>query len=99
MRTCSCHSLTVRSATPMSAADTVNGATLPYFNVGVGFQQNTGVSKNAGQDYAYIIDSPGNDTFIGGSDFSYMYSTDSSGNFTELNAAFAFALVYGESFV
>jgi parallel beta-helix repeat protein len=83
----------------MSTTDTVNSVTAPYFNVGVGFIQNTGVSKNAGQDYAYIIDSPVNDTFIGGMSYSYMYSTNAAGNFTEFDAAFAFALVFGESFV
>jgi hypothetical protein len=76
-----------------------NGLTEPFFNVGVGFTQNTGVSKNAGQDYAYIIDSPANDAFVGGTSYSYMYSTNSAGNFTEFDAAFAFALVFGESFV
>ena len=83
----------------MSTTDTVNGVTQAYFNVGVGFSQNTGVSKNPGQDYAYIIDSPGNDTFVGGTPYSYMYSTDANGVFTEFDAAYAFTLVYGQSFV
>jgi RHS repeat-associated protein len=83
----------------MSAMDTVNSVTQSYFNVGVGFLINTGVAKNPGQDYAYIIDSPGNDTFVGETARSYMYSTDSSGNFTEFDAAYAFVLVFGQSFV
>ena len=57
------------------------------------------MSKNAGQDYAYIIDSPDNDTFVGGTAYSFMYSTGAGGNFTEFDAAFAFALVFGQSFV
>ena len=43
------------------------------------FGQNTGVSRNPGQDYAYLIDSPGNDTFVGGSSYSYMYTIGASG--------------------
>jgi hypothetical protein len=82
----------------LSATDTVNGVTQPYFNVGVGFTQNTGVSKNPGKDYAYI-DSPGNDSFVGGTQYSFMYATNSAGTFTEFDAAYAFALVFGESFV
>jgi hypothetical protein len=83
----------------MSATDTVQGVTNPYFNVGVGFTQNTGVAKNPGRDFAYIIDSPGNDTFVGETARSYLYSTDSGGNFTEFDVAYAFALVFGQSFV
>jgi hypothetical protein len=83
----------------MSTTDTVNGVTLPYFNVGAGFIQNTGVSKNPGKDFAYIIDSPGNDTFVGGTAYSFMYSTNASGAFTEFDAAYAFTLVFGQSFV
>jgi hypothetical protein len=75
------------------------GATQSFFNVGVGFDLNTGVSNNSGQDFAYIIDSPGNDTFVGGTAYSYMYIADSSGDFTEFDAAFGFALVNAESFV
>ena len=74
-------------------------ATQSFFNVGVGYEVNTGVSKNPGQDYAYIIDSPGNDTFVGGSAYSYMYSVGASGAFTEFDAAYAFVLVFGQSFV
>jgi hypothetical protein len=76
-----------------------NNATQSFFNVGVGFTQNTGVSRNPGQDFAYIIDSPANDTFVGGDSYSYMFSTNAAGSFTEFDAAFAFALVYAESFV
>jgi hypothetical protein len=83
----------------MSTMDTVGGVTQPYFNVGVGFLINTGVSKNPGQDYAYIIDSPGNDTFVGGTAYSYMYIQNPGGSFAELDTAYAFALVYAESFV
>jgi hypothetical protein len=83
----------------VSTTDTVNGVTEPYFNVGVGFTQNTGVSKNPGRDFAYIIDSPANDIFVGGTAYSFMYSTRADGSFTEFDAAYAFAIVYGQSFV
>jgi hypothetical protein len=83
----------------MSTTDTVNGVTQSYFNEAIGFQQNTGVSKNPGKDFAYIIDSPGNDTFVGQTTESYMFSTGPSGNFTEFDVAYGFALVFGESFV
>jgi hypothetical protein len=76
-----------------------NNATQSFFNVGVGFLLNTGVSKNPGQDYAYFIDSPGNDTFIGGSSYSYMYIQNSDGSFAEFDAAYGFALIYAQSFV
>jgi hypothetical protein len=83
----------------MSCTDTANGQTRPYFNVGVGFQLNTGVSKHPGKDFAYIIDSPMNDTFVGGTAYSFMYSTDANGHFTEFDTAYAFAVIYAESFV
>ena len=54
--------------------------TQSYFNVGVGFAQNTGVSNNPGQDFAYIIDSPGNDAFVGGTAYSYMDIQNSNGS-------------------
>jgi hypothetical protein len=76
-----------------------NNATQPYFNVGVGFLVNTGVSENPGLDIAYVIDSPGNDTFIGGSAFSYMYIQNADGSFAELDTAYSFALVDAQSFV
>ena len=47
----------------------------------------------------HVIDSPGDDTFVGGTPYSYMYSTDIVGNFNEFNTAYGFALVFGESFV
>ena len=74
-------------------------ATQSFFNVGVGFGLNTGVSNNPGKDFAYIIDSPGNDTFVGGDAYSYMYSSAANGSYTEFDTAYAFAVVYGESFV
>ena len=48
---------------------------------------NTGVSKNLGQDFAYIIDSPGNDTFVGGTAYSYMYIRNAHGSYAEFDAA------------
>jgi hypothetical protein len=76
-----------------------NNATESFFNVGVGFTQNTGVSKNPGQDFAYIIDSPGNDTFVGETAYSYMYALNSNGAYAEYDAAYGFALVFAQSFV
>jgi hypothetical protein len=43
--------------------------------------------------------SPGNDKFVGETVRSYMFSTGPSGNFTEFDAAYAFAAVFGQSFV
>jgi hypothetical protein len=86
----------------MSCTDqnpSANNATQSFFNVGVGFLVNTGISKNPGNDYAYIIDSPGNDTFVGGNAYSYMYIQNPGGSFAELDTAYAFALVDAESFV
>ncbi len=39
------------------------------------------------------------DTFVGGTAFSYMYMQNADGSFAELDTAYAFALIYGESFV
>jgi hypothetical protein len=75
------------------------GATQSFFNVAIGFQINTGVSKNPGQDYAYLIDAPGANTFVGGDSFSYMLGTNAAGAVTEDNAAYGFALVFAEQIV
>jgi hypothetical protein len=85
----------------MSTMDTVNGVTQPYFNEAVGFRQNTGVSpaKNSGQDFAYFYDSPGNDTFIGGTTVSYMYIAAPPSPYAEFDAAYGFAMVSAQSFV
>jgi large repetitive protein len=83
----------------MSTMDTVNGVTQSYFNVGVGFLQNTGVSKNAGADIAYFFDSPGNDTFVGGTTISYMFIDGPPSPYAEFDAAYGFAMVNAESFV
>ena len=74
-------------------------ATQSFFNVAVGFLQNTGVSKNPGADLAYFIDSPGNDTFVGGTAYSYMYIPAPPSPYAEFDAAYGFALVYAQSFV
>jgi hypothetical protein len=83
----------------MSTMDTVKGVTQSYFNVGVGFLQNTGVSKNAGADIAYFFDSPGNDTFVGGTTVSYMYIAAPPSPYAEFDAAYGFAMVNAQSFV
>jgi hypothetical protein len=74
-------------------------ATDTFFNVGVGFLVNTGVSNNPGKDIAYIIDSPGNDTYSGQAGFSFMSISNGAGGFSEFDAAFGFALYFAESFV
>jgi hypothetical protein len=89
----------------MSCADqnpNAGNATQSFFNVGVGFGLNTGVAKNPGQDFATFYDSPGNDTFVGGTPYSYMYIANPAGAstpFAEFDAAYAFALVHADSFV
>jgi hypothetical protein len=85
------------SCTDQNPSD--KNATQSFFNVGVGFLQNTGVAKNPGQDYAYFLDSPGNDTFIGGTAYSYMYIPAPPSPFAEFDVAYGFALVYAQSFV
>ena len=60
---------------------------------------NTGASKNPGKDFAYIIDSPGNDTYVGVTGYSYMFSENAAGAFTEFDAAFGFAIYNAQSFV
>jgi hypothetical protein len=40
-----------------------------------------------------------NDTFVGGTAYSYMFSTSAGGNFTEFDVAYGFALIYAQSFV
>jgi hypothetical protein len=74
-------------------------ATDTFFNVAAGFLQNTGVSNNPGKDFAYIIDSPGNDTYSGQTGFSFMSISNGAGGFSEFDAAFGFALYFAESFV
>jgi hypothetical protein len=74
-------------------------ATDTFFNVGVGFLVNTGVSNNPGKDIAYIIDSLGNDTYSGQTGFSFMSISNGAGGFSEFDAAFGFALYFAESFV
>jgi hypothetical protein len=79
------------------ASGTDNGQA--FFNEGVGFHTNEGIAQHPGQDIAYMIDSPGNDVFVGLGTNSYMYSTGSNGAIDMLNEVFGFAMVYAESFV
>jgi hypothetical protein len=67
-----------------------------FFNVAVGFQVVYGIATH-GQSYAYLIDSPGNDVFVGYAPYSYMSGTDSTGSL--VNVAEGFLLVYAQSFV
>jgi hypothetical protein len=66
-----------------------------FFNVAVGFNTTYAFSQY-GKSIAYLIDSPGNDTFYGTSGYSYVSGTNSGQSF--FNEAQGFALVYGESF-
>src|SRR5437870_4311615 len=93
-------SLIVRRRTRrLGATDTVNGVTRSYFNGAVGFNLNTGIAKNPGHDYAYFLDSPGNDTFVGGTAYSYMFIPAPPSPFAEFDAAYGFALIFAQSFV
>ena len=77
----------------MSGSDT-NGNT--FFNEAVGFQVTYGIATH-GNAIAYMLDSPGNDTFFGTATYSYMSGSDSTGSL--FNVAEGFALIYAESFV
>jgi hypothetical protein len=76
----------------MSGTDSSGSKAVPFFNVSVGFAVTYGISTH-GNSIAYMLDSPGNDTFYGATTYSYM---SGPGFF---NVAEAFALVYAESFV
>jgi hypothetical protein len=73
----------------MSGADS-NGQS--FFNVAVGFQVSYGIATH-GNAIAYLIDSPGNDVFVGHASYSYL---SGAGVF---NVAESFNMVYAESFV
>jgi hypothetical protein len=75
----------------MSGSDTSGNS---FFNVAVGFQTTYGVSTH-GNAIAYLIDSPGNDTFVGNTALSYLSGSDTAG--AVFNVAEGFALVYAES--
>jgi hypothetical protein len=83
-------------ATPSTTCPAATPAASPFFNVGVGFHVAYGISTH-GNAIRYLIDSPGNDTFVGNTTVSYLSGSDSMGNV--FNVAEAFALVYAESFV
>jgi hypothetical protein len=67
-----------------------------FFNEAVGFQATYGIATHS-QSFAYLIDSPGDDVFVGNAAYSYMSGNDNAGSL--FNVAEGFALVYGESFV
>ena len=66
-----------------------------FFNVAVGFGVNYGIATH-GLSFAYMIDSPGNDTFFGTAPLSYLSGT--TGGQSLFNEAEGFALVFGQSF-
>jgi hypothetical protein len=66
-----------------------------FFNVAVGFGVNYGIATH-GMSFAYLIDSPGNDTFFGSTAYSYISGT--TGGQSLFNVAEGFALVFGQSF-
>jgi hypothetical protein len=63
-----------------------------FFNEAVGYAASYGISTH-GNAIAYLLDSPGNDAFVGSSTYSYLSGPGS------FNVAEAFAMVYAESFV
>jgi hypothetical protein len=67
-----------------------------FFNEAVGFQVTYAIATH-GQSYAYLIDSPGNDVFVGYARYSYLSGGDALANC--FNVAEGFVLVFGESFV
>jgi hypothetical protein len=66
-----------------------------FFNEAVGFQVTYTIATH-NQSYAYLIDSPGNDVFVGYAPYSYMSGSDNTGSL--FNVAEGFLIVYGESF-
>src|SRR5205085_11217229 len=68
-----------------------------FFNEGVGFRFNEGIATHASQDVAYFYDSPGNDNFVGYSQYTSMTSGD--GSFAENDIAAYFTTIYAYSFV
>jgi len=49
-----------------------------FFNEAVGFQVTYAIATH-GQSYAYLLDSPGNDVFVGYAPYSYMSGSDDTG--------------------
>lgn len=76
------------------------GETFTYFTVCAGFPINYGYSIH-NDDFAYFIDSPGNDTYFGANNpfaTSYMSGPHASGQ-GYFNAASGFPLCFAQSFV
>src|SRR5205823_1892952 len=67
-----------------------------FYNVAVGFGVSYGIATHD-QSFAYLIDSPGNDVFVGYASYSYLSGNDSNGSL--FNVAEGFRLVFGQSFV
>jgi hypothetical protein len=79
----------------MSGSDPAGNS---FFNVAVGFQVTYGISTHRNA-IAYLVDSPGNDVFFGGTSYSYLYSANADGRLAYFDLAEGFALVFAESFV
>jgi hypothetical protein len=77
----------------MSGSDT-SGST--FFNIAVGFHVAYGISTH-GNAIAYLIDSPGNDVFVGDATVSYLSGSDNAGSV--FNVAEGFIQINAESFV
>jgi hypothetical protein len=67
-----------------------------FFNEAVDFQVTYAIATHV-QSYPYLIDSPGNDVFVGYAPYSYLSGSDNAGSL--FNVAEGFVLVYAESFV
>jgi hypothetical protein len=80
----------------MSGTD-ANGNAL-FFNEAVGFTINYAVATH-GNAIAYMLDSPGNDVYVGSTSYSYMYSDNPNGSLAEFDLAQGFQQVYAQSFV
>ena len=67
-----------------------------FFNEAVGYNVSYGIATH-GNAIAYLIDSPGNDVFVGCATYSYLSGNDELGGV--FNVAEGFGTVYGQSFV
>jgi hypothetical protein len=67
-----------------------------FSNKAVGFANTYGVALHPSQDVAYLYDSPGSDTFVGATSYSYLYRYD-NGILAMLDEVLGFNRVYATS--
>jgi parallel beta-helix repeat protein len=70
-----------------------------FTNFGVGFTHTTGIAQHSGQTAYFYDNSPRNDVFLGTTGYSYMYSANPDGTFSEFDYATGFAQVFANASV